>query len=290
MYSPSWPGRRGQNTVQFEELASRGFIVAAVDHPFGSQQVALPGGRVARTTLGGFLSGDTVAEVRNSLRQVESEVAVRVADIRFVLDELERLDGNDPAGLFTGRLDIGRAGALGYSFGGAVAAEASSQDSRLKAVVNLDGMLFGRAAAGGIACPYLLVTGSLPEPAAGGPPVAPAATADEERDRILAADTAAEWRTLTTHGGSLLTVRGAVHLSLSAGAFHTPLRRGCGPLAAVPPSRVMRLLNDFTADFFSSTLVPSGPGPAAGPAVYPRPSSGRGPARSPVPSRPARPF
>jgi hypothetical protein len=56
--------------------------------------------------------------------------AVRVADVRFVLDRLERWQRRGP---FAGRLDLGRVGMVGHSLGGATAAGTMLVNRRLRA-------------------------------------------------------------------------------------------------------------------------------------------------------------
>lgn len=51
LFSPGLGGVRTQNTAWAEELASRGYVVAAVDHPYDSAAVVLADGRVIRTRL-----------------------------------------------------------------------------------------------------------------------------------------------------------------------------------------------------------------------------------------------
>ena len=43
LFNPAWNGRRTQNTFLVEELASHGFVVAAIDHTHNSEPVAFPG-------------------------------------------------------------------------------------------------------------------------------------------------------------------------------------------------------------------------------------------------------
>ena len=117
LFCPSWTGRKNQNTVQAEELASHGFVVVGIDHPYATALTVFPDGRAIAGALGGFLDCSTDESLAASLRVADEQLRLRLADARFVLDELERLDRDDPGGLFTGRLDLGRVGIFGHSFG-----------------------------------------------------------------------------------------------------------------------------------------------------------------------------
>ena len=252
LYSHSWNGSRSENTVQFEELASRGFIVVAMDHPYGSAKTSFPDGRVIQSDMFDFLGGATVDEVRATVQQTEAELAIRAGDARFVLNELERLDRNDPEGLFTSHIDMSRVGIIGYSFGGAVAAEASYLDKRIKAVVNIDGMLFGKSASCGIDRPYLFITERLPMRNES-PQAAVSDTADTLRDKLLAQDVENERHTLTTHGGTLLEIPGATHSIFTVGPLHSPIARWRAA-GRIDPHKAMIILNDYLTEFFFRNL------------------------------------
>jgi hypothetical protein len=80
---------------------------------------------------------------------------VWVGDIRFVLDEMTRLNAEDA--LLAGTMDLSRVGVFGHSFGGGAAAEVLYQDERFAAAINLDGTLFGEVAHNGVARPFMLM-------------------------------------------------------------------------------------------------------------------------------------
>jgi alpha-beta hydrolase superfamily lysophospholipase len=154
LYSPGLGGNRDSATVLVEELVSRGFIVATIDHTHDSSEVEFPDGRV-----------ETPAIPPLTPEILERAVAVRVADTRFVLDKLVALNAGRnpdaehrrlPAGL-RGALRLSRVGMFGHSLGGATAAEAMLEDQRIKAGVNLDGTQFGPVVNAGLDRPFMLV-------------------------------------------------------------------------------------------------------------------------------------
>jgi len=117
------------------ELASHGYIVVGLNHPYDVAAVALHDGRIAR-----FVPGPPERETRHGW--VTRRIVERTADVRFVLDQLEALNtGDDP--VFGGRLDLTRVGAMGHSLGGIAAAQACLRDSRLGACLNFDGLQQG---------------------------------------------------------------------------------------------------------------------------------------------------
>jgi pimeloyl-ACP methyl ester carboxylesterase len=106
-----------------QEVASHGFTVVLVDHPYDTDIVEYPNGDV--------VYGNHVKkpEEGNST-SVEFALEVRAKDISFVLDTLE-IDQAGAAVMF------------GHSFGGAATATAMLHDERLRAGINIDGMMFG---------------------------------------------------------------------------------------------------------------------------------------------------
>ncbi|MFJ3931263.1 alpha/beta hydrolase family protein [Streptomyces sp. NPDC090029] len=133
LFSPGLGGVRTQNTAWAQELASHGYAVAALDHPYDSAAVVLDDGRTVRT--GVAASGDTTEDERRAA----GWTAVRAADLRFALTRLGRIDRGEAPGLLAGRLDTRRAAVAGHSLGGAAALLAAAQDDRFAAAVDLDG-------------------------------------------------------------------------------------------------------------------------------------------------------
>ncbi|GGP97443.1 hypothetical protein GCM10010249_14920 [Streptomyces roseolilacinus] len=133
LFSPGLGGVRTQNTAWAEELASHGYVVAALDHPYDSAAVVLTDGRTIDTKIAS--TGD---DGKDDELAVET-TRIRAADLGFVLTQLERLDRGEVAGPLTGRLDTGRVAVTGHSLGGGAALQAARQDLRFDAVINLDG-------------------------------------------------------------------------------------------------------------------------------------------------------
>jgi predicted dienelactone hydrolase len=157
LYSHSLGGERFETTSLVQDLASRGYVVVTIDHVHDADVVVLPGGRVATCEV----PAPTVdAPTPVTTKEIES----RVADVRFVLDQLAVLNrgGNPdhehralPAGL-RGALDLGRTGMFGQSDGGSTTAHALHADARIRAGVNLDGTLWTPQALAGSDRPLLL--------------------------------------------------------------------------------------------------------------------------------------
>lgn len=125
--SPGFSVHRSTLTALAEDLASRGYVVAAVDHAYESVGTAFPGGRVLECLACGK------AETGTPMREVSDN---RARDVSFLLD---RLTGRHPAWRHAGLIDKSRIAMAGHSIGGASAVAAMAADPRIRAGVNMDG-------------------------------------------------------------------------------------------------------------------------------------------------------
>ncbi|AQW51444.1 alpha/beta hydrolase family protein [Streptomyces violaceusniger] len=131
LYSPGVGDPRSLGTTLTDELASRGYVVICVDHTYDGSAVEFPDGRVETSRLPEeYVRAKQEGTVVELLRKT---CAVRVADLRFVLDRLEALAPMP--------LDRSAIGAFGQSAGGFAALQAMHDDRRIAAAANLDGVL-----------------------------------------------------------------------------------------------------------------------------------------------------
>ena len=124
VFSPGGGTPRFLYATMLEDLARRGYVVAAIDHPYDALVVEFPDGHA----IIGLNKTPTMDEV-------ELLVTVRARDLSFVIDELGRQYPNT--------INTTAVVALGHSLGGATVAEAALNDSRIKGGINIDGRLFG---------------------------------------------------------------------------------------------------------------------------------------------------
>lgn len=133
---------RAVYTAELEDLASHGYVVAAIDHTYDTAFTAFPGGRFvlyAQETWdreskkpGGFLNF------------VKERVEVWALDTRFLIDQLARYDRTPSLGApFAEHLDLRRLGAFGHSVGGLASVRACQIDQRIRACMNQDSDIFG---------------------------------------------------------------------------------------------------------------------------------------------------
>ena len=110
-----------------EELASHGYVVIGIDHPYQSAAVTI--GETVATYAGDPPMSEAAATVA-------ARIDERAADIGFVIDRLAA----DAAGLdlLRDRLDLERVAVIGHSNGGLAAVQVCD-DPRVRACANIDG-------------------------------------------------------------------------------------------------------------------------------------------------------
>jgi hypothetical protein len=154
-------------TALMENLASHGFVVVSITHPYDQVITNTADGNVLnlkkwRMTRAYFQwkkvefmhkkTPDTnnTKQVRRivkaylrGMKVFRRSVNLWTKDVQFVMDTLESISNGSVGHKFYGKLDFSRVGTMGQSVGGAVAGQLCYKDDRMKAGVNLDCFQFG---------------------------------------------------------------------------------------------------------------------------------------------------
>lgn len=145
LFSPGMGNPRLEYSAMAQAVASHGYVVVTIDHPYDASVVEFPDGHLV------------LAANITSLEQIAFDVQVRAADASFVLTQLGKAEIQEqllPKGLTN--LNTRRAAMFGHSLGGATTASAMLNDSRIVGGVNLDGTLFGPVIDQGLKDPLIL--------------------------------------------------------------------------------------------------------------------------------------
>jgi dienelactone hydrolase len=143
IFSPGFGGTRLFYSVQAAALASLGYAVITVDHPYDALVTEFPDGTL--------IPGPAVEEGDEA--GIVNLVKVRAQDISFLIDQLEQspsLGSNIP-------IDMSNIISIGHSLGGWTSAGVAINDDRVLGGINFDGRIGEPVASAGLAKPFLLV-------------------------------------------------------------------------------------------------------------------------------------
>lgn len=226
--SPGFAAARYSLTSLAEDLAARGYIVAAVDHAYESFGTSFPGGRVLTCVA---------CEKAETEEDMRAATEGRGRDVSFVLDQLT---GDHPRWAHSHLIDRDRIGMAGHSLGGAAAVPAMAEDPRIRAGLNMDGAFHTQVPSGGLGGRPLMMLG-----------------ADDPVHRPGGRDTTwdSTWQRLDGWK-RWLTVAGADHYSFSDLPVLAPYLT---PAAAEPPTapsgrRLVDLTRDLVGAYFDLHL------------------------------------
>ncbi|MEV4571247.1 alpha/beta hydrolase [Nonomuraea sp. NPDC049419] len=223
--SPGHGKPRSELTGLAEELASRGYVVAAIDHTYESVATTFPDGRVTECVT---------CEIDKNPDWWVGLVKSRARDVSFVLD---RLTGPRPAWQGSRLIDPSKIAMAGHSVGGASTIPTLLSDSRVRAGIDIDGTTDMAIPDSGLKRPFLF----LGKPATYTPGQGEAA-ATWERD----------WKRLTGWKRWLL-LTGAEHLSFTdLGLLVDQLGIDAG--ADIAGARAMTITRSYVTAFLDQHL------------------------------------
>jgi predicted dienelactone hydrolase len=230
LFSHGLGGDLDAGTDWVSAWSEAGFVTVNIQHP-GSDSAIWKGRARPMQGLRGAMNGE--------------QLKARAGDIHFVLDRLEK--GGREGACDLGRIDTGRVGMAGHSFGAqttlAVAGaryggEAIMRDPRIKAAIALSPQPAqgqdDRLAFGGITIPFFSITGTRDEL-----PFLNKVT-PQDRTRPFAA--------MPVGNKYLLVLDGANHMTLGGQSMRMP--------ETSPNAHVVDAVTRLTTDFWRTYLMP----------------------------------
>ena len=273
LYSPVFQGNLSENTQKMEELASHGYVVFSVAHPYNAQlSMREDGGWIIfndsnRVVLPTFADRDTTLskqvyrwvsalkkrigspyklepqdrQIWDSLYQMrypihKERLAIRAADLSFVLDEVEQMQNGKRKSVFAGRLDTKRVGAFGASFGGPTATLFNAIDSRCLASACVDGTQFGVMIKHTLNKPHMSFEGQY----------------GWEREFNVN-----DWENIgNAKPYYRVAIQGVTHTNITDQWFNSALLRKSGlmRLGSIKPNRINSIYNSYLLAFFDAHI------------------------------------
>jgi predicted dienelactone hydrolase len=265
LFSHGYTGIPSAYTALLEDLASHGYAVLSVVHPYEATAATLANGRVVSLlddkgapvagvqevfgewgpedeTAAAVTKTDDDAEkirlLRGYLKGLDKTHAALqrwVDDTKLVLDRLPALAPQTAGGRLAARLDMSRIGVFGHSMGGVTAGQFCVDDRRCRAGLNLDGIpQYGTMIDKPTGRPFLMVYSARP-------------------GRLGASD---DIYRRSARPYYRIDVRDTRHLDFSDMAFWGgPLRERPGPLGSIAPSRVDEITRAIVREYFDQELL-----------------------------------
>ncbi|MET8864874.1 alpha/beta hydrolase [Nonomuraea sp. NPDC004580] len=215
--SPGFTNPISTLTSLAEDLASRGYVVAGIDHPYESHATTLADGRIAECLA---------CDSDNDPGFGTGAVAVRAADVSFLLDHL-------PAQW--ARIDRSKIAMVGQSLGGASALATMVKDARVRAGIDMDGTTYARIPRSGLSRPFMFLGSARHVP--GGPDTS------WERD----------WK-LLTGWKRWIVLTGADHQSFTDSPLLASALGLKPAYGALPGARAAELTRTYVAAFLDQHL------------------------------------
>jgi len=146
VFSHGASGIKASNTSTFTELASHGYVVVSIDHPYHSFYTKSADGKVA------IINNDYNQEVSNANKTgvytnekvdelIQKWMKLRTDDMNFVIDTIVKNAKNDNNPIYQ-KIDTEKIGVFGHSMGGAASVWLGRERDDIRAVVNIDAPFF----------------------------------------------------------------------------------------------------------------------------------------------------
>lgn len=200
-------GARFTNSFQAIELASHGYVVAAVEHPQIAFMSPYPDGSyVPLKDFFSRLSMEYETQNKASIPIIEEQTH----DIEFALEQLKKLSGGSLEDSLADKIDFSKIGLIGHSFGGATVVNALYKNPEFKAGINMDGVLYGNEREGSIGQPVLFMSANF-------------FAGEKDKPQETVAKEQALWKQALGKEGDWLDIERAGHLSFTDFPLYSPL-------------------------------------------------------------------
>lgn len=140
VFSHGGLGTETSNQSLYLELASHGYVVCSIGHPYHAFWTTSEDGQttfVSREYFGEILREDASRDKEQSFRYYQKWMETRIADINFVIDTILAKAAGGVDGVYA-QVDGARIGVMGHSLGGSAALAIPRQRDDITAVIALE--------------------------------------------------------------------------------------------------------------------------------------------------------
>ncbi|OWR27261.1 dienelactone hydrolase [Saccharibacillus sp. O23] len=260
--NPGFGSSRFLHTSQAEELASRGYIVAVIDHTYNTFATEFPDGRITTDATSALFSPDQSYAESSAARDRLGRVLTE--DAEFVLDRFEQIQSGQIPSLLQGKIDLAHIGIFGHSIGGATAYD-TAYDERIDAGIDLDGGLYRVHERGALQKPFLFLNSAsearrlqriLEDRPYTDTELTEMGSTREWEEQVAAGKKAEleRMREAVDHGGQALYIDGTEHLNFTDAQFVSPVFKLLGATGSISPKRADAVIDAYMLDFFDTYL------------------------------------
>ncbi|MEW6648784.1 MAG: hypothetical protein AB1453_01205 [Chloroflexota bacterium] len=213
-----------QNTSLMETLASHGYIVISVAHPYQAAAVPNQEGNLIPFAMENSARFSQDAAYRQKSLSIWSE------DLRFTLDQLAQVNPDTVLEDFSNKMDLSRVGVAGMSFGGSAATRLCLSDTRCAALLTLDSPQYEPALSQSLQRPALFFSAQ-----------------DSEYIRR-------EVYEMVAAPAYLVTIQGSQHYDFTDLSLVSPLNAAFGFSGGISGRQMVSILNQYSLAFFNRHL------------------------------------
>jgi pimeloyl-ACP methyl ester carboxylesterase len=252
LFSHGWSGFAAQNTGQALELASRGYVVVALQHTFGAVVTVFPDGEVVYNNPSALPDGMPEPGYTDAARKLVKQWS---GDMALALDTMAEQNG-DPADPFFSSLDLTSVGVYGHSTGGGAAIQFCGTDPRCKAVLAMDPFMTPVSAE--------VQESGLSQPAFFMFSQRWADDVDSKNNRLFK-----PFYSNLEQATGVIAIEGTTHYDFSDLPMLSPITPQLGLKGPLNGERVTQIVDDYLISFFDSTLKDQPTDLLDGPSRYP---------------------
>ena len=147
VFTPGLGHGRQDYTILCEEIASHGYVILSLDQPYVSNFVKFPDGTKIVLTLKDAWKVPRDRDYR--YKYYDEAMGTAISDIKYMLDHVHDISTQ----YFKGVLNTTHITLMGHSFGGNVSHTLGFEDSRIKAVIDIDSKITDRKIYGRVGVP-----------------------------------------------------------------------------------------------------------------------------------------